>query len=127
VLPEFLFELRPYGFQAGRWVMAGRVVPRPKGVSALVLAGRVVLVLAVAVPQATLSLAGDGDTGIKLAIWIMLAMVLAGAGVLVLAAVWAKVIALLLAAGRLGAGMLGWMGQRVRTSASDLPANVPVG
>ena len=95
--------------------MAGRVVPRQKGVSALVLAGRVVLVLAVAVPQATLSLAGDGDTGIKLAIWIMLAMVLAGAGVLVLAA------------GRLGAGMLGWMGQRVRTSASDLPANVPVG
>ena len=86
------------------------VVTRLKGISALVLAGRVMLVFAEAVPQATLSLAGDCDTGITLAIWIMLAMVLAGAGVRLLAAVWVEVSDLLLAVGRLGAGMLGWMG-----------------
>jgi len=102
------------------------VVTRQKGVSALVLAGRVMLVLAVAVPRATLCLAGDGDTGIKLAIWIMLAMVLAGAGVLVLAAVLAEVSDLLLAVGRLGAWCLG-IGRAGRGRASDLPANVPVG
>ena len=106
--------------------MAGRVVPRQKGVSALVLAGRVVLVLAVAVPQVVLELVGNGDESMKLAIWGLLAMVLTGAGVLVLAAVWAEVGVLLLAAGRLGAWCLG-IGRRVRGRASDLPANVPVG
>jgi hypothetical protein len=106
--------------------MAWCVVTRQKSISALVLAGRAMLVFAVAVPQATLSLAGDGDTGIKLAIWIMLATVLAGAGVLVLAAVVVEASDLLLAAGRLGAVCLG-LWRRVRGRASDLPANVPVG
>ena len=96
------------------------VVTRLKGISALVLAGRVMLVFAVAVPQATLSLAGDCDTGITLAIWIMLAMVLAGAGVLVLAAVLAEASDLLFAAGRLGALCLG-LWRRVRGRASDSP------
>jgi membrane protein implicated in regulation of membrane protease activity len=84
------------------------------------------LVFAVAVPQATLSLAGDCDTGITLAIWIMLAMVLAGAGVLVLAAVLAEVSDLLFTVSRLRVACLG-LWRRIRRRAGDLPANVPVG
>jgi hypothetical protein len=98
--------------------------------------GLVLLVVAVAIPQMVLGLIGSGDGEVTLAIWGLLAMVLAGTGLLVLAAVLAEVYALLLAVGRFGAGIAGILLRRLDAAAgssrsqwfaSGLPAKARAG
>lgn len=98
--------------------------------------GVVLLVVAVAIPQMVLAFIGSGDGELKLAIWAVLAMALAGTGLLVLAAVWLEVRALLLALGRLGAGITGMLLRRLDAAAgssrsqwftSGLPAKARAG
>lgn len=81
--------------------------------------GLVLLVFAVAVPQLVLGFMGSGDMEVRLAIWGVLAMVLAGTGLLVLAAVWLEVRALLLAIGKFGAGINGMLLRRLDAAAGS--------
>lgn len=81
--------------------------------------GLVLLALAVAVPQLVLGFMGSGDGELTLTIWGVLAMVLAGTGLLVLAAVWLEVWALLLAVGKFGAGINGMLLRRLDAAAGS--------
>jgi hypothetical protein len=92
VLPEFLFELRPYGFQAGRWSMASRVYSVERfGPRFLASLAPILFITGLGVSQVIVGLAGENEIGIAIAAGVMLANVLGSAGLFLVACVWGEV------------------------------------
>jgi hypothetical protein len=91
VLPGLLFELRPYGFQARRWVMAGRVFSVERfGPGFLASLAPVMFVAGLGVSQVVVGLAGENEVGIAIAAGVMLANVLGNVGIFLTACVWSE-------------------------------------
>jgi hypothetical protein len=91
-LPGFLFKLRPYGSQAARWLMAGRLYSGEKsGPGFLASLAPVLFAAGLGVSQVVVGLAGDNEMGIVIAAGVTLATFLGSAGLFVTACVWGEV------------------------------------
>jgi hypothetical protein len=90
-LPGFLFELRPYGFQAGSWFMAGRVYSAGKsGPTILASLAPILFITGLGVSQVVLGLIGRSELGMKIVAAIMLATVLGSLGLFLVASIWGE-------------------------------------
>jgi hypothetical protein len=91
-LPGFLFELRPYESQAGRWLLDGRVFAGEKsGPGFLASLAPVLFVTGLGVAQVVVALAVESEMEIAIAAEGMLANDLGSAGLFLVACVWGEV------------------------------------